>query len=104
MFLKESEKDSQVLLWDRRGTVRCLSAGVTDADMYLAGGGPGTSLAPSYLPQLPNGLAAAHVGPGPNGLAARWLCSKYSKKGKRYFTSLVREGCAEVKKDLLKLR
>lgn len=68
MFLKESEKDSQVLLWDRRGTVRCLSAGVTDADMYLAGGGPGTSLAPSYLPQLPNGLAAAHVGPGPNGL------------------------------------
>lgn len=38
------------------------------------------------------------------GLAARWLCSKYSKKGKRYVTSLAREGCTDVKKVLFKLR
>lgn len=55
-FLK---KVSQVLLYKR--TVRCSSAGVMDADKYLARCGPRTSLAPSHLPQLPNGLAAACV-------------------------------------------
>lgn len=31
------------------------------------------------------------------GLAARWLSTKYSKEGKRYLTSLAREGCTFVK-------
>lgn len=37
-------------------------------------------------------------------LTARWLCSKYSKKGKRYFTSLAHKGYTFVKRGLLKLR
>lgn len=49
-------------------------------------------------------MVVVYVGFGFNGFVVRWFCSKYFKKGKRYFISLVREGCVEVKKDFFKLR
>lgn len=55
----------------------CPGPGVRDADIYLARCGPGGHAGSFPLSHLPSGLRLL-------GLAARWLCSKYSEKGKRY--------------------
>lgn len=57
-----------------------------DADIHLARCGSRTSLVlfPSSSTAQWLGYCICHV-LDLMGLAARWLCSKYSKKGKRYF-------------------